>query len=60
MKPEDIEVLKDMAKRVKNNVPNHRDPALFFEEKSEIVNCLRNVIQRASPQKHIITRERNS
>lgn len=47
MKPEDIEVLKDMAKRVKNNVPNHRDPAAFHSEKSEIVDALKSLARKA-------------
>lgn len=33
----------DLAKRVADNVPAHRDPERFHEEKSEIVRELKKV-----------------
>lgn len=41
------EKLRDLAKRVDRNVPNHIDPEAFHAEKSEIVSELREVSREA-------------
>lgn len=40
--------LQRLADRVDRNVPRHRDPELFHEEKSNIVGELRRMARQAS------------
>ncbi len=39
--------LRELAKRVERNVPDHRRPTTFHEEKSEIVHELEEIAQEA-------------
>lgn len=39
--------LRDLARRVKNNVPAHRSPNAFHEEKSEIEEALMAMARKA-------------
>lgn len=39
--------LADLARRVENNVPDHRRPESFHAEKSEIVQQMREIAREA-------------
>lgn len=53
MKPAD-EILREIARQVEANVPDHRRPEAFHERKSEIANRLRQLAGTSEkPEAHV-------
>ncbi len=46
MSQRDVDELRDLQRRVANNVPHHGDPERFHAEKSEIVEGIKAVMKR--------------